>query len=830
MNGTNRVLKGTIAAILALSAVHAASLRAAESTAPGGDRVIENIIVTAQKREQNLQDVPIVVTAVSAQLIRDTGIKDIKDLTILTPGLTVTSSSNESITAARIRGVGTVGDNPGLESSVGVVIDGVYRPRNGVSFGDLGELQRIEVLKGPQGTLYGKNTSAGVINVISKAPAFEFGSDVALTAGNYGALEGEASITGPIAGESVAGRLYVAVRERDGFYDVSRGEGPRASDDDYDRNVSTIRGQLLFKLGDSLDARLIADYSERDENCCAAVKKINGPTAAIVDLLATDNGLSNPADPFSRRANLNRDTTQEIEDKGVSLELNWDLEAMGGATLTSVSAVRNWNIVSAQDVDFTSADILYRRADGTTGTEFDQLSQELRLAGEAGRVNWLVGAFYANEDLDFRQQLVQGVDMQEFISRRFAPASAPNPATWLASVTGGVNIYAPNQAYQTDRHQQESDSYALFTNNSIAFTDQLEVTLGLRYTQEQKKLSTHYSNANNGAACAAAQQFLGPIFAGVGAANIGTFLGTVCAAGADPVYNNLTNYQDSIDESEWTGTSKIAYRFNDDVMSYLSYARGYKAGGYNLDRARRAPGFPATGPLASLSVLGIGNPNRNTSFPAEIADSFELGAKTNWFGGSLLVNGAVFYQVFENFQLNTFTGINFIVESVKEVTSQGVDMDFIWRTPAAGLSFQGGVTYAETEYTKPPLTAGVLSAARLNDRVSFAPLWSGSLSATYELAIGGNLKLRSNLGGKYSSSYNTGSNLAPQKVQDAYTVLNARAGIGSADDHWAVELWSQNVTDEEYAQVMFDSVLQTGSFDSYLGSPRTYGVTARIKF
>jgi iron complex outermembrane receptor protein len=140
-------------------------------------QTVDSIVVTAQKREQNLQDVPVVVTAVGAKLLRDTGVKDIKDLTILTPGLTVTSTTSEASTTARIRGVGTVGDNPGLESSVGVVIDGVYRPRNGVGFGDLGEMERIEVLKGPQGTLFGKNTSAGVINIVTKEPEFGFGAN-----------------------------------------------------------------------------------------------------------------------------------------------------------------------------------------------------------------------------------------------------------------------------------------------------------------------------------------------------------------------------------------------------------------------------------------------------------------------------------------------------------------------------------------------------------------------------------------------------------------------------------------------------------------------------
>src|SRR5262245_58841162 len=167
----------------------------------------DELVVTAQKREQRLQDVPVVVTVATEQQLEDAGVRDIRDLTILTPGLIVTSTSNETSTSARIRGVGTVGDNPGLESSVGVVIDGVYRPRNGVGFNDLGELQRIEVLKGPQGTLFGKNTSAGVINIITQKPEFQFGANGEIGGGNFSALDAAASVTGPLVEDKLAGRL-----------------------------------------------------------------------------------------------------------------------------------------------------------------------------------------------------------------------------------------------------------------------------------------------------------------------------------------------------------------------------------------------------------------------------------------------------------------------------------------------------------------------------------------------------------------------------------------------------------------------------------------------
>jgi iron complex outermembrane recepter protein len=256
-------LRKAIIAALAASTVPAMPLAAQETDAAAADdRSIEVIVVTAQKREQNLQDVPMVVTALSGKLLEDAGVDDIKSLSILTPGLIVTSTASEAATTARIRGIGTVGDNPGLESSVGVVIDGVYRPRNGVAFGDLGDLERIEVLKGPQGTLFGKNTSAGVINVVTRKPSHEFNSSTEVTGGSHGTMEGAASINGSLS-DQLAGRLYVATREHDGFYDVSTGDGPRTLDNDSNRNSYTARGQLLFT-----SAELCADEGRTDGALC----------------------------------------------------------------------------------------------------------------------------------------------------------------------------------------------------------------------------------------------------------------------------------------------------------------------------------------------------------------------------------------------------------------------------------------------------------------------------------------------------------------------------------------------------------------------------------
>jgi iron complex outermembrane recepter protein len=812
MNNRSALLRQAVIATLAFAAAPTFAQQTANS-AEGG-RTIENIIVTAQKREQSLQDVPIVVTAVSEQLLQDSGVRDIKDLTVLTPGLTVTSTSSEASTTARIRGIGTVGDNPGLESSVGVVIDGVYRPRNGVGFGDLGELERIEVLKGPQGTLFGKNTSAGVINIVTKKPANEFGSTVEVSAGDYGLLEGSASITGPLR-EGVSARLYVGARERDGFLDVRRGAGPRTEIDDQDRSVETVRGQLLLEPSEATDIRLTLDYSQRDESCCGAPQTVRSALAAAVNALAGGIGVNAVGDVFDREVYMNRSTSQEVEDSGAALEINHDFDAV---TLTSVTAWRNWDFVNAADVDYSAADIWYREGDGGNAAKFEQFSQEFRLAGETDNLNWLVGLFYANEDLESLQQLHYGTQFRSYL----LAINGLNPT--LAGFMP-ASSYTPGQG-QKDRFVQDSRSWAAFSNFNINITDALELTLGARYTNEAKDLDTAYRNTHNGSGCQTLRANFATITSGLAGVTPALVYGYGCTNFTDPNYNALATKQD-LDEDEVSGTVKVAYRFADEVMTYASWARGYKASGFNLDRVRQ-------GNAATLPITGT--PNLNTRFDKELVDSYEVGVKTQWLGNSLLLNASVFLQDFDDFQLNTFDGVQFLVTSVDRVTSEGVDLDTVWFTPLEQLSIQGGVTYAKTEIDDPVAlgTPGLFAQKtanppRINDRLSFAPEWSASLSATFEQPIG-QLVWRTNVGAKYTSEYNTGSNLAPQKMQDSMTLVTARTGVGAADESWMIEAWGLNVTDEEYYQVVFDAPLQAGGFNAFLGAPRTYGMTARFKF
>ena len=835
---------------------------------------VDDIIVTAQKREQSLQDVPIVVTSLSAEALEDAGVKDIKDLQILTPGLTVTSTTSEASTTARIRGVGTVGDNPGLESSVGVVIDGVYRSRNGVGFGDIGELSRIEVLKGPQGTLFGKNTSAGVINIITEAPSFTPGYNAEFTAGNYGDLGVSGSITGPIS-DQVAMRLYAARRVRDGFYNVDTGDGPRVETDDANRDFYTVRGQLLFLPNDSASIRIIADYTSRDEYCCTGVQVRTGPTYPFIDGASVGTGQRPPAAgfgflPFSRNAFTNRATSQEIEDKGLSAEANIDIDAWN-ATFTSITSWRDWGVQNGQDADFTGADIAYRLNDGQFGAQVDNLTQEFRLAGATDNLDWLVGFFATRENVDRQDSFFLGADYAPVLSLQltapFAALGIPTSGTSIGCFTrAGQTVLQMQQCLGTsgalfgngptpgagqalaDRYEQTSDSVAIFTNNSWHVTDQFDVTLGLRYTYDKKSLDGVQTNVGTSSAtCAGAlgnfttlATLVGGGNPAAGQASAGAITARLCLPWTNPFFANRA-VSESVNDGTLSGTIKAAYRLNESVMVYGSFARGYKSFGYNQDRVQGT--VPPT-PQASLF------------FPSEDVDSYELGIKSTLFDRSMLLNVTYFDQRFENFQLNTFLGTAFVVESIPELTSRGVDADFMWFTPVEGLTLTGGVTYTQAEY-------GSFVAANLANPAnfpglsllpgatpSFAPEWSYVGAINFNRSLGNGLAMGFSLQGKYMTEYNTGSDLLPFKMQEGFGTVNGRISIGSEDERWTLEAWAQNLTDEEYVQVAYNGFLQGSGFqttvqpngtfyspagdtqtiDAFLGAPRTFGATLRLKY
>lgn len=830
--------------LAALAASQLPQAQAQDAATPGSDKqeadkkvtTLSQITVQAQKRVELLQDVPITMATLPEQLLQDTGVHDIKDLQTLVPTLFVTSTTSETQTTARIRGVGTVGDNPGLESSVGIVIDGVPRARNGVAFGDLGELEQVEVLKGPQGTVFGKNTSAGLINVITRRPVFKEEGKVEFTVGNYGAA-GVAGSYNNRLGDHAAFRIYAVDRKRDGFNDVNVGVGPRTLTTDSDQDFHSLRAQLLITPSSNVDINIIGDYTRRNENCCVGMTVVRGPTAAIVNALSGGNGIIPAVDLSRRLAYSNRETTQKITDKGISTELNWNTAWWGDATLTSITSLRQWDAIGEADLDFSGADIWYRPygADDNS-VRFKTFTQELRLAGHTDRVDWMVGLYHDNEKLQRHDAVSLGAAYEPYLSiallneiaGSFPPGlvNTAGAATFLSQATGMPYGSSFVGAASRDRWNQDAKSTAAFGNVTLHATDKLALTAGLRYTHENKAVDSWYTNPNGGAGCATglgnpAQVGAALAARGVPAPYIGaivpTVIGYMCLPWANPLFNGRHTTQD-FTANEWSGTLKAAYRWNDRVMTYASGARGYKAGGFNLDRVQSGNGL-SDGPQGIVPV-------NDTSFPGEFVDSFELGTKTSWQDGNLLLNAALFHSRYTDFQLNSFLGTSYVVRSIPELVSKGADADLLWQTRTPGLSLQAGATYTDAKYGDDPLPDPALALVP-GGTAGFAPKWAFTGGVTYEWQFNSYLMGRLNVGAKHMTQYNTGSDLNPAKLQPAYTLLNARLVVGAVSKHWQVELWGNNLTDRTYKQVGFDAPIQPGSYNTFLAPPRTVGLTLR---
>ncbi|WP_031235415.1 TonB-dependent receptor [Asticcacaulis sp. AC402] len=744
------------------------------------------VIITAQKRPEPLRRAPLSIAVVTGEQMERSGAYDLKDMQILTPSLLITSTANEAQTTARLRGVGTVGDNPGLESSVGVTIDGVLRPRTATAMSDLGVLDRVEILKGPQSDTYGKGASAGIIQVVSKLPSLKPSQNYELTTGSQWTLGASSYLTGPVA-KDLAGSLYLATRESDGQYEIHTGDGPRTRTDDGDVNYDSLRGQLLYAPTGSLRLRLIADYTQRDESCCAGTAIAIGGTRGYIDSLSDDEGTASVVDPEGRQAWANRPTGQQIVDGGVSLQT--DVALTSTLQLTSISAARYWDHNSGYDADFSSADVYYRNEGGSFGNRFNTISQEVRLNGKTWNFDWMLGVFLDQEDVVRNDETLYGEDYEAYLSLLLSGGANPNRVSELTGLPVGQS-FVPGQGAQ-DVHDQRERNAALFGHVDWFVSDNLTVLIGARRNQQKKTLVSHYTTSDAGIACA----------------NASASKSVLCQAFANPAFTNLTNVQ-SAEESATVGSIKVKWQVTPNIMSYASYGEGWKGAGFNLDREQTSA-FAA---------------DRNTAFRAETSRAYELGAKGRFFDGRLAVDGTLFDQRFRNFQLNTFLGTSFLVTSIPNLRSKGVELESRYQT-GFGLNLRAGVTYTDAKFGPEPIAGLALLA---NNTPSFAPEWSSAFGLDYSRMMGG-LKLAASLDGRYNSDYNTGSDLAPIKVQKAHTLYNGRIGVGAPDGNWTLELWGLNLTNETYYQVAFSAPFQSGSFKAFTGNPRTVGLTLRLR-
>jgi outer membrane receptor protein involved in Fe transport len=808
--------------------------------------ILEEIIVVATKREQTLQEVPVAVSVVSAETLHQAHVMDIKDLQFIVPSLRVTQLQTTGNTNFIIRGFGNGANNAGIEPSVGVFIDGVYRSRSASALSDLPNLERIEVLRGPQSTLFGKNASAGVINVVTSKPDLSgLHGSTSLTLGEYDQVIFKGDVTGPLS-ETVAFSLSGSVNKRDGYF-TNLVDGV-----DYgDRDRWGVRGQLLLVPTDQLEFRLIADYDEMDEVCCGVANLLDGPTgAAIRHPLVGGNLVSNQ--PFAYENYYDFNPVNEIDSSGVSLQVDYDV---GSMKLTSISAYRSQSRFENSDVDFTSARLLNRNSNNT---DLDTLTQELRLASTGGNaLDWMVGGFYFDEKVRIDNVLNYGTDFRDYadllsgfgvtaLEQALAPVGIP-PGTFFAAGQGNVEVAG-----------QDDQSYSLFGQIDWHMADRVTLTLGANYTNDKKDAFVDMTNSDvfsslNFVQIGFAQIFgaltgLPPtpanIAANPGAAATAQALSTVaCTPTNLPACNRVLGlkplqflppflgYPNAVEsgnsnDSEVTWTARLAFDWTDNINVYLGAGTGFKATSWNLSRDSR----PFASDLAAINSAGLGLNNlvADTRYAGpEDALVYEIGLKARFERGA--VNIAVFDQEIDGFQSNIFAGTGFSLANAGKQSTTGIELETTW-VPVDALKLTFAGTWLDPKYDSFPGASGVSGPTDLSGtKVPGVHELSISTSATYNFQLGAN-----------STGFIRGEYIYEDKVQ---VIENVPADVASRDVstvnasigfQWTngleAMLWGRNLTNDKYLLQAFPSVAQEGSYSGYPNEPRTYGVTFRFVY
>jgi len=811
------------------------------------------ILVTATKRASSVQEVPISVTVVSPTQLENQGVVSIKDLSSVASGFNIQSSQTESQgTSIRIRGVGTTGNNIGLESAVGVFIDGVYQSRPGVALGELTDIEALELLRGPQGTLFGRNTSAGALNIRTKKPDFDGTSGFAnFTYGNYNLMSAQAGVNFT-ASEDLAFRVNGAIRKRDGFLTSSIDP----DDESHNRDRFLIKGQALWEPSDQTSLRIIADYAETDENCCQAVTFTASPNlGAAADTFFPVRGFPEAIDAqvFNDQERIN-----SSESLGFSGEL---VHVFGVAEATLIGSYRDYS-ASAPGQDFNTTN---QYSVPLLDDDIETITAELRFQGTAmdDRLDWLVGGFYANEKIDEIALLELGPDYASSVS--LANTGVPGFLGWFSAAgqglidlgAGNPAAFIPvssNGAVADNRFAQDATSLSVFTHNIFSVTDRLDLTVGARYNDDSKDGSFDQLSATNPDACIASLTLPGALGgdpAGTVAA-LGTFVpaallptvtssasGTAaflnCFPFSAPVLSSVTGnpaaaavgaailpreFDDNFSDSEFIYTAKLDYDLTDDLLAYGSFSHGYKAGGFNLD---------------TTAAQGGADPR----FDSEEVDSWELGLKSTLADGRVRLNMTGFWSTYDNFQVLEFTGTKFQTFNVDDVSSKGVEGE-LFASLSDSVSLNGGFTYAVAEYGEDCDRGGTIAPAALLCGFSLtnAPKLTTVLGATYDGDLGDSgWGLLANVNMQNSTQRRTSTNpqaslgvLNPFDIQGAYTKINARFGFSMPDDRASIEFWGTNLTDEITRGVTFNTPLQGASRSAFTETPRQYGVTLRTNF
>lgn len=824
------------------------------SLAYSQDSALEHITVQAQKTAQNLQEVPVAVTALSGDDLIETVVKDVFDLQNYVPAFGAFQNQSVTNSGFSIRGIGTSSQNFGFESSVGLYVDGVYRSRQNALINDLVDIAAIEVLRGPQGTLFGKNTAAGAMTLTSVAPSHtDTDGFVEVLAGNDSLLRVSAGASFSLIDDVLAMRISGFKTDGDGYItDATSGQSLN------NKNRSAVKAQWLYTPTENLSVRIIADYGELNERCCGALTWQNNFQAnEISGKFGTDAVLSQPPfnatiystkDFYDFTTSLSQPPLSKMEDKGVSAQIDVALNAQW--SLVGITAYRAFDSIDIVDTDFSDADLLT----ATNDAKQQSFSQELRLHYKSDKIRGLVGAYYFSQNLDLTFNTTTQSEFDSFFSIAGAQLlPLANAIDGLSAATGGLiapsGVAAPSNTVFMHTANQEQDSIALFAQADWLLSDSITLTTGLRFTDEKKSIDGRYTEQGPGIDGLNGDPESRPnIGAAVTALNdIGAALITGTAISPTSL-NDLAPFQqpgwgyfflgssavlprpdlnEEIDDSQLTGTVKLAYQPNKNQLIYASLATGYKAGGTNTDR-----------------IL----PSLDATFEAEKARSAEIGLKQDWPEYGVRVNVAAHYSTIKDFQATTFTGTGFNLQNAGDIHVKGLELETTWlisantelqlnasRTLANFDTFKQGTCWVAYSWHTGIDDPGRASpsdpyCARDGDRVGFEPQNSFSVLLNHHFSVA-SYDATISADYQYTGDVYLDDSNDPYKQSGSYEIINARLALHL--DEWDSEVivWARNLLDEEYiARSGFDVPVQEGKIMAYAGAPRTFGVSVRKRF
>ena len=751
------------------------------------------IVVTATRRAESLQDVPIAVTALSGEVLDDAGIGSVEALAAIAPSVTFTQSSNDQNNSINIRGIGTSVFSQGVEPSVSVVVDDVVLARQAMGFQDLVDIERVEVLRGPQSTLFGKNASAGVISVTTKAPSRDFTvmADATYAEGGEYAVRG--SVSGPI-GEMFGARMTGYYKEFDGHIDNADGRDLNGY-----QNWG-IRGKLQFQPDPGFTYTLIADYRKSEQDCCIyTVRDTSGALGAAANGRLDRLLLPVVAGRENADSNVNAPVFNDSDQFGLSGKA--EIELGSGYSLVSISAFRDYDFENNLDVDNLPLEepqpgiITFDLNSGTT--KINQISQEVRLVSPEGPpFDFILGGYAFILDLDRTFQ------------RRFEIA-----------IPIGPNILRINQSGRFEA-DVTTTNLAIFGSTNVYLTDELTVFGGLRLIREDLDYTLLRDPAN---------------VLQSGDRPFGGTVGTFAA------------FDDETDDEAITGDIGVRYEVTPDILAYGRYARGYKGRGIDV---------------------GIGTPANVEPIEAETSDAYELGIKSTFLGGDVIVNLAAFQTDYDNFQeqatvlltdsddiLNAETRLT----NVGSVRTRGIELEALVR-PTDNLFLQGGVSYTDATITSFPnascffgqTVAQGCVPVTLNDRgtadptddviVNLQDLSGGELPNSPDWRITGLIRQSFDLtsdveaygqvSGRYQSSVNYSLNGDPRATQGAYAIVNLALGAEFNDGAIGASVFVNNVFDQFYASNIFGDPLFAGVVSQYVPRDfaRYFGVRAFVRY